>query len=541
MAEKVPPRIPAGMRDILPESMLKRQYVIDVVRGVFEEFGFDPLQTSAIELTETMTGKYGEDAERLIYKAWYGDTPGDEFSLRYDLSVPLSRVVAMYPELPRPFKRYQIAPVWRADRPQKGRYREFFQCDVDTVGPSSMLADAEIVAVMYEVLVRLGFGDFTVAINNRKILDGIGQYAGVPASLQPGLYRSIDKLDKIGLDGVQQELLTVGLPDEPRQPLQRVARLAIQGKLAPDELRDRLVGSPGEGGEGLDAALVDEVLTPMQDLIQEATEQDVPSGRLQAVTNQLVNELAPQLRAYYGAQVDIIPQDAVARLLDLLQITGPTVEVLDDLAAQLADYPRAMEGIDELRALFGFLDVLGVPESAYEISFAMVRGLEYYTGPIFETTIRKPKAMPSIIGGGRYDELIGMFSDVSYPATGTSFGIERIIDAMDELDMFPPGIRSTTAEVLVTIFNADTANDSLKAATMLRQAGIRTTTYFDLDARLGEQIGYASAKGIPFVVILGPDEIAAGQATVRRLGETREESEQRVVPLPGLVDALRNW
>jgi histidyl-tRNA synthetase len=541
MAEKVPPRIPAGMRDILPESMLKRQYVIDVVRGVFEEFGFDPLQTSAIELTETMTGKYGEDAERLIYKAWYGDTPGDEFSLRYDLSVPLSRVVAMYPELPRPFKRYQIAPVWRADRPQKGRYREFFQCDADTVGPSSMLADAEIVAVMYEVLVRLGFGDFTVAINNRKILDGIGQYAGVPASLQPGLYRSIDKLDKIGLDGVRQELLTVGLPDEPRQPLQRVARLAIQGKLAPDELRDRLVGSPDEGGEGLDAALVNEVLAPMQNLIQGAIEQDVPSGRLQAVTNQLVNELAPQLRAYYGAQVDIIPEDAVARLLDLLQITGPTVEVLDDLAAQLADYPRAMEGIDELRALFGFLDVLGVPESAYEISFAMVRGLEYYTGPIFETTIRKPKAMPSIIGGGRYDELIGMFSDVSYPATGTSFGIERIIDAMDELDMFPPDIRSTTAEVLVTIFNAGTADDSLKAATMLRQAGIRTTTYFDPDARLGEQIGYASAKGIPFVVILGPDEIAAEQATVRRLGETREESEQRVVPLPGLVDALRNW
>jgi len=198
MPEKVTPRIPAGMRDILPEQMIKRQYVLDAVRQVFERYGFEPLQTSAVELTETLTGKYGEEAERLIYKAWYGDTPGDEFSLRYDLSVPLCRVVAMYPDLPRPFKRYQIAPVWRADRPQRGRYREFSQCDVDIVGTTSMLANAEVVAIAYEVLVTLGFTEFTVNINNRKLLDGIGKYAGVPESLQSGLYRSIDKLDKIG-------------------------------------------------------------------------------------------------------------------------------------------------------------------------------------------------------------------------------------------------------------------------------------------------------------------------------------------------------
>ena len=198
MADAVEPRIPAGMRDILPDQMLKRQYVLDVVRTTFEEYGFEPLQTSAIELSETLLGKYGPDAERLIYKAWYGDEPSGEFALRYDLSVPLSRVVAMYPDLPRPFKRYQIAPVYRADRPQKGRYREFYQCDVDVVGTNSMMADAEIVAVVVEVLTRLGFSGVSVSINNRKLLDGIGQFAGIPQALQPGLYRSIDKLDKIG-------------------------------------------------------------------------------------------------------------------------------------------------------------------------------------------------------------------------------------------------------------------------------------------------------------------------------------------------------
>src|SRR5437588_9126259 len=174
MAKKVTASVPRGMRDILPERMIRRQYVIDVIRGVFEEFGFEPLQTPAIELAETLMGKYGPDAERLIYNASYGEGK-DKLALRYDLSVPLSRVVAMYPELPKPFKRYQIAPVWRAERPQKGRYREFWQCDVDTVGTSSPLADAELVMVVATVLDRLGFTNYTVRINNRKILTALAE------------------------------------------------------------------------------------------------------------------------------------------------------------------------------------------------------------------------------------------------------------------------------------------------------------------------------------------------------------------------------
>ncbi len=536
MSQKVPPRIPAGMRDILPDQMVKRQYVLDVVRAVFERFGFEPLQTSAIELTETLMGKYGEEAERLIYKAWYGDKPGGEFALRYDLSVPLARVVAMYPELPRPFKRYQIAPVWRADRPQKGRYREFYQCDVDIVGSASMLADAEIVAVIYEVLTRLGFAEFIISINNRKLLDGIGQYAGVPEVLLPGLYRSIDKLDKIGLDGVRRELLMVGVPTDPIEPLQRVARLAIQGKLADADLHKRMVDD-----EGLDPTLADSVLEPLRQLVAAAREQNIAPGALQAATRALVSELAPQLRDYYASRTAIIPEAVVDRLLSLLRISGPPTEVLDDLGRQMKNYPRAVEGIDELRDLFTYLGEMGVPEHVTALNFAMVRGLEYYTGPIYETTIREPKAMPSITGGGRYDELIGMFAEVSYPATGTSFGIERIIDAMDELGMFPPDIRATTAEVLVTVFDADTVGASLKLATALRREGLNVSLYFDYHDRLGEQIGYAAAKGIPFVIILGPDEIHAGQATIRALGETRAEGDQRTVPFEDVAQVIRGW
>ncbi len=534
MKERILPRIPAGMRDILPAQMLKRQYVLDLARDVFETFGFEPLQTPVMELTETLAGKYGEDAERLIYKAWYGDTPDGELSLRYDLSVPLARLMAMYPDLPQPFKRYQIAPVWRADRPQKGRYREFYQCDADIVGSPSMLADAEIVALIYGVLKRLGFSDFSIALNDRKILDGIGQYAGVPENLQAGLYRSIDKLDKVGLEGVQRELLMVGVPDEFQSPLQSAARRAIQGRLPLEDLAKELAQG------SLDQTLIDLVLTPLADLIRDATAQDIDPGELQAVTTQLVSELAPQFRQYYGDQIDRIPADVVERLLDLLQVTGSNAEILSGLEKRLTSYPRALEGIADLRSLLEYLTILGVPYSVCAVSFAMVRGLEYYTGPIYEATVRKPKAMPSICGGGRYDELIGLFSGVDCPATGASLGIERIIDAMEELEMFPSDIRLTTADVLVTVFDADTLGASLSLATELRQAGIGTLVYYEYTDRLGDQIAYAAAKGVPLVIILGPDELSAGKVTLRWLGETQQEGTQRMIPRRMVADAILN-
>ena len=433
------PRVPRGMRDILPEQMIRRQYVIDVIRDVFEEFGFEPLQTPALELSEVLTGKYGPDAEKLIYQA--GHVGGKEdISLRYDLSVPLCRVVAMHPQLPKPFKRYQIDPVWRAERPQKGRYRQFFQCDADTVGTESMLADAENVNLIYQVLTRLGFEQFEVNINDRKLITGIGQLAGVPDEQLGGLYRSIDKLDKIGLSGVRDEL----------------------------------------------------------------------------AENQ-------------------IPEPVIEKLLALLQIEGDTTTVLNALNEQLGDSEVARESIVELEELNGYLETLGVPDEFYRINVSMVRGLEYYTGPIYETVVEEPK-IGSITGGGRYDELIGSFSKQGYPATGTSFGIERIIDVMEEFDMFPATVGKTVTQVLVTVFDAELAQESLKLATLLRQDSIRTEVY-SRPTRISTQIKYADTKGIPYAVILGSDELEAGTVAIRNL----ESREQQIVPREELVEHIQRW
>ena len=439
MATFLRPRVPRGMRDILPEQMIRRQYVIDVIRDVFEEFGFEPLQTPALELSEVLTGKYGPDAEKLIYQA--GHVGGKEdISLRYDLSVPLCRVVAMHPQLPKPFKRYQIDPVWRAERPQKGRYRQFFQCDADTVGTESMLADAENVNLIYQVLTRLGFEQFEININDRKLITGIGQFTGVPDEQLGGLYRSIDKLDKIGLAGVRDEL----------------------------------------------------------------------------AENQ-------------------IPEPAIEKLLALLQIEGDSETVLNALSEQLGDSEVAKEGIAELEELNGYLTTLGVPDEFYRVNVSMVRGLEYYTGPIYETVVEEPK-IGSITGGGRYDELIGSFSKQGYPATGTSFGIERIIDVMEEFDMFPAAVGKTVTQVLVTVFDAELAQESLKLATLLRQDGIRTEVYCH-PTRLSAQIKYADTKGIPYAVILGSDELEAGKVAIRNLASR----EQQIVPREEFVGYIQRW
>lgn len=422
MPPKIQPRVPRGMRDILPQKMLQRQYVIGEIEKVFQRFGFEPLQTPVLELSETLMGKYGEDAEKLIYDAKHREGK-EELSLRYDLTVPLTRVVAMYPDLPKPFKRYQIAPVWRAERPQKGRYREFYQCDADIVGSKSMLADAEIVTMIYTVLQSLGFKSFITKINNRKILTGIGQYAGVPSELLGGLYRSIDKLDKIGVDGVREEMAKSQIPSN--------------------------------------------VIDKIMDLIS------IPSGNFSKIRE------------------------------------------------RLGESKIAMEGLDELEQLATFLNEAGIPRENYQFDLAMVRGLAYYTGPIYETVVVEPK-IGSLTGGGRYDELVGLFTNQSIPITGTSFGIERIIDVMDELSMYPASIGKTVTQVLVTVFNRDLVGTSIRIANELRQAGINTELGLEWDG-LGKQLKYAAAKSIPFAVILGPDENATQSATLRDLA-TGEQS-----------------
>jgi histidyl-tRNA synthetase len=416
------------MRDFLPERMILRHYVIEQLRSVFERFGFEPLDTPAIEYAETLEGKFGEEGDKLLYR--FEDRGGRRVALRYDLTVPLARVVAMHGELVRPFKRYHIAPVWRAEKPQKGRYREFWQCDVDTVGAKSVLADGEAINVVFVALRRLGFERFVVKINNRKILEALALYAGVPAAEAAGIYRAIDKLEKIGPEAVQREL-------------------------------------EGEG-------------------------------------------LRPEV---------------AARLLDLLRECGEDEQILRLTRERLADFPLGVEGVAEIERILAYLDAAGVPREARRVDLSRVRGMDYYTGPIYETVVEEPK-IGSVSGGGRYDKLVGLFSREDIPATGVSIGLERIIDVIEELGMRPAHVRRTISEVLVTLFGAETLAESIRLASELRAEGVNAELYL-ADDRLGVQLRYASRKGIPFAAILGPDELARGQVVLRDLASETQQNVAR--------------
>jgi histidyl-tRNA synthetase len=439
---KIDARLPKGMRDFLPSDVLKRQYVFGVITDVFKTYGFEPIETPVLEMEETLMGKYGAEAEKLIFKAQH---PGgkEELALRYDLTVPLSRYVSMHEnDLTLPFRRYHIAPVWRAERPQKGRYREFYQCDADIVGIGDMSADAEIVSLVTTVLRRLGFADFKVKVNNRKILTGIGVYAGVPDAQLGDLYRSVDKLDKIGLENVGKELRESG-----------------------------------------------------------------------------------------------IEESVVSRMLALLEDRGEGgLDSLRRLAETLNGVEQAQTGIRELEELTGYMEAMGVPFENIELDYAMVRGLSYYTGPIFETIITKPDNLGSVTGGGRYDDLIGLFRKESLPTTGTALGVERIIDLMELLDLYPPELTGTVVQVLVTVFGAETQAESLKLASQLRAAGIRTEAFLQPKKAIGKQIQYADKKGVAVAAFLGADEIQNGVVKFKRLRDGAEVT----VPRAQATDAARN-
>ncbi len=420
-----------GFRDFLPSRMILRQWVIDTLKQVFEEHGFEPFDTPSIEYAETLEGKFGEE-EKLIYK--FVDKGGRRVALRYDLTVPLARAVAMHRhELVFPFKRYQIAPVWRADRPQKGRYREFWQCDADVVGTDSMLADADCLAVTCRGLQRLGFTRFTVHLNNRKILGAMVTYAGAASHQSVAVFRAIDSLPKVGVDAVRQEL--------------------------------------------------------------------------------------------EDAKVDVAVID---RILELASLAGDNRQKLEALRQRLSEYPKAQEGIAELSEILDHLEAMGLPDSVVQVDFALARGLDYYTGPIFETVVNEPK-IGSITGGGRYDNLIGTFAKQEIPAVGTSFGLERIIDVIEELRPSPR--KGTVVQVLVTVFREDLLGLSLSLARQLRSTGIHCDLYYDYRHDIGKQLRYADRKGVPVAIIVGPDEAARGEAIVKVMAT----GQQRHVPTEALA------
>jgi len=432
---KIEPRILKGTRDFLPSAMILRQHVVERLRRTFEQFGFEPLETPAIEYAETFEGKSDAEVDKLLYR--FLDHGSRRVALRYELNVALARVAAMYRhELIFPFKRYQMGPVWRADKPQKGRYREFWQCDVDIVGSASMLADAEVLAVLHTALRNVGFDRFAVRLNDRKILSGLGEVAGVPLQQTAGLYRAIDKLERDGPEVVR------GLLQE----------------------------------EGLSA-------------------------------------------------------ETAGRLLEMVQMPGGGAEVLGELRGWFGESPIGLEGVAEMEELLYHLEALGVPDSHYRLDLSMVRGLGYYTGPIYETVVEEPR-IGSISGGGRYDHMVGLFGP-DMPATGVSLGLERILDVITELELMhlPPSV----VQALVTVFDTEHVGASLQLASELRRTGVRTEVFMDVGTSLGKQFRYADRKGVPYVLILGPDEVAAGAVAVKDM----HTGEQRSVPRGEVVGWLK--
>ena len=403
-----------GFRDFLPSEAEARNQVFDKVRTTFEQYGYLPLETPAIEYKEVLSGKYGKEGDKLMYS--FRDQGEREVALRYDLTVPLARVIAQYPEdLPTPFKRYQIAPVWRADRPQKGRFREFTQCDIDVIGTSSILADAEVIACLNETFKALGIEDVIVRVNNRKVLDGIMKGADVPAKKSVEAIRILDKLDKIGKEAVQKELSDAGIG---------------------------------------------------------AKEQN--------------------------------------KLFELLEVG---LEDSADIESKLDE----IEGAGELAELVEAL--LDMEVRNYRIDLTLARGLDYYTGTIFEFILPDAADFGSVAGGGRYDKLLGMFSGKAVPAVGGSIGADRLLDALEELELVKYDLVS---DVLVCNLDAKLEEKYLKVVQELRAAGIRTDFYYE-PVKLDKQLKYADKKNVNFAVLIGEEEEKTEEATVKNLTTGKQE------------------
>lgn len=430
---------PSGMRDYLPEAVSKRRYVLGKVEDVFQRYGFLPLETPAIENLSTLLGKYGEEGDQLLYRILHrGDKLSralgkgtvamadlGELGLRYDLTVPLARVVAQYGRtLPRFFKRYQIQPVWRADRPAKGRFREFYQCDVDITGTTSLLAEVEVMNAISDVLQALGFHNVTIALNHRAILRSMIEVAGIDHALEGSALVAIDKLDKIGAAGVHEELCQRG-----------VSAAAAQ--------------------------------------------------RLLAFTS--------------------VSQDA------------PNAQRLKELR-DLLPLPQAQEALHDLETLFDLTSQTAAG-SCLRLAPALARGLSYYTGPIFE--IVSEDFSGSLGGGGRYDNLVGMFSNKQVPAVGFSLGLERILMLMEERGMFPD--LQMAAQVMICTLPDTPLAPVVGLAGRLRQAGITVEVYPE-QTRLGRQLAAADALLIPYALIIGPDEVALQCYTLKHLASGDQQT-----------------
>lgn len=440
------PSLPKGTRDFGPAVMAKRQFILDTIRSVFRKFGFLPLETPAMENLSTLTGKYGEEGDQLLFKILNsGDFLKDadtaalenrsskqitssiaDKGLRYDLTVPFARFVVMNRnEISFPFKRYQIQPVWRADRPQKGRYREFYQCDADVVGTKSLICEAEIILMIKEVFSGLSISDYSIKINHRGILAGLAEAIGAKGN-ESSLFVGIDKLDKIGEEGVKTELRAKGFSE-----------------------------------------------------------------------------------------------DSLVRLFEILNTSGSNTQKIAELATHFSTSEAGARGLKDLASVFSIITSCQATLDHVEFDIALARGLSYYTGCIFEVKINNV-AIGSVSGGGRYDNLTKAFGDKdNLPGVGFSFGVDRIYDAMEQLNLFPEKA-TASSHVLVCHFDQAGLSYGLSVLARLRAAGVASEIYPDV-SKIKKQLDFANKKAIPFCIMIGSDEIQSGELTLKDMAKGEQE------------------
>ena len=437
MAQK--PSIPKGTRDFGQIEMARRNYIFDTIKEVFSLYGFQQIETPAMENIGTLMGKYGEEGDKLLFRIQNSGEKASlapEKGLRYDLTVPFARYVVQHrEELSFPFKRFQIQPVWRADRPQKGRYREFYQCDVDVIGSDSLIGELELIQIVEEVYRRLGI-NVCLHINNRKILAGIAEVIGAPNKIID-ITVAIDKLDKIGVEAVNAELLERGL------------------------------------------------------------------------SNEAINALQP-----------------------ILNLSGTTAEKLSALRGILANSTTGLKGVEEMEEVFSLISSSDVHLNI-ELDLCLARGLNYYTGAIFEVKALDVQ-MGSITGGGRYDNLTGIFGLPGVSGVGISFGADRIYDVLTELDLYPKALLSST-QILFATFGQEELHYALRWVKELRAQGIAVEVYPE-PTKMKKQMGYADSKQIPFVAIVGSDEMAQEKVMLKNMST----GEQNLVDMSQLIEVLKS-
>lgn len=452
------PSIPKGTRDFSPAEVAKRNYIFSIIKSNFEKFGFQPIETPSFENSDTLMGKYGEEGDRLIFKIlnsgdYLDKVPSEELqtinykqltgkisekALRYDLTVPFARYVVQHQnEIEFPFKRYQIQPVWRADRPQKGRFREFYQCDADVVGSTSLWQEVELVQLYDSVFSQLGLKGTTIKINNRKILSGIAEVICASDKLIDFTV-ALDKLDKIGEDGVKKEMLEKGISNE-----------------------------------------------------------------------------------------------AIEKVQPLFNFTGTINEKIAKLSNLLSSSAEGTKGVEELQFICDTIQELGLQTATLDLDVTLARGLNYYTGAIFEVAAPKGVEMGSIGGGGRYDDLTGIFGLKNMSGVGISFGLDRIALVIEQLNLFPQTVTATSKAMFIN-FGDKEALYSMKAIAKLRAENIKVELYPD-NAKLGKQFQHADKRGIPFAILVGEEEINNQEFTLKNL----VTGEQQKVNFENLVELLK--